>query len=209
MSQGFLFSWSRDSPLRIPVPHDPASRPKMPISGPYLGMVLGTTTHKVSVATIKMTPQEHKQELKKHRETPREDQKPCISKVLHPKVVKYRRWFFKNISRIRPVRSKRKNNAWKTRRFHDDCEETRAYLNGHTIIDHFVTRDGTPYFGCLEYEDMWIPAATYMRMHAPKGVYFIMTCGLIYEEDCWQGLKRIDHGAAHKHHTTIKRARDN
>ena len=135
-----------------------------------------------------MTPQEHKQELKKHRDTPREDQKPCISKVLHLKVVKYRRWFFKNISRIRPVRSKKKNNAWKTRRFHDDCEETRSYLDGHTIIDYFVTRDGTPYFGCLEYEDMWISAATYMRMHAPKGVYFIMTRGLIYEEDCWQGL---------------------
>ena len=86
-----------------------------------------------------MTPQEHKQELKEHRETPREDQKPCISKVLHPKVVKYHRWFFKNISRIRPVRSKKKSNAWKTRRLHDDCEETRSYLDGHTIIDYFVT----------------------------------------------------------------------
>ena len=135
-----------------------------------------------------MTPQEHKQELKKHWETPREDQKPCITKVLHPKVVKYQRWFFKNISRISPVRSKRRNNSWKTRRLHDDCVETRSYLDGHTVIDHFVTQDGTPYFGCLEYEDMWIPAATYMRMHAPKGVYYIMTKGLIYEDDCWQGL---------------------
>ena len=125
-----------------------------------------------------MISQEHQQELERYKETPREDRKPCISRILHPKVVKYHQWFFKNMSRIRPVRSKRKNNAWKTRRFQDDCEETRSYLDGHTIIDYFVTRDDTPNFGCQEYEDMWIPAATYMRMHTPKGVYFIMTRGL-------------------------------
>ena len=135
-----------------------------------------------------MIPQEHKQELDRYKEAPREDKKPCISKILHPKVAKYCRWFFKNMPRIRPVRSKRKNNAWKTRRFQDDCEETRSYLDGHTIIDYHVTQDGTPYFGCQEYEDMWISAVTYMRMHTPKGVYFFMTCGLIYEDDCWQGL---------------------
>ena len=47
--------------------------------------------------------------------------------------------------RIRPVRSKKKGGAWKTRRIQDDCEETRSYLDGHTIIEYFVTQDGTPY----------------------------------------------------------------
>ena len=102
---------------------------------------MGTIAHKTNEATTTMIPQEHQQELKRYKETPREDQKPCISKVLHPKVVKYCQWFFKNISRMRPVRSKRKHNAWKTRRFQDDCEETRSYLDGHIwmVIPSLIT----------------------------------------------------------------------